>query len=960
MSHLKNLWQQQFSNELEQQKHLAARIQAELEFAEGLSEFEGKSTWPKLIAKARQIIADAAGRKIGQFAKAVAEAEDVLSPIGKAAKKYTLHCIGHAHIDMNWMWSWPETVATTNDTVTTVLKLMDEFPDFTFAQSQASVYEILRQYHPALLEQVRRRIAEGRWEVTAVHWVEGDKNLASGEALARHLLYTRQFCKEHLGLSPQDVTVDWEPDTFGHAATIPSIIAAGGARYYYMCRGGQADLPAVFWWQGPDGKRILVNRETTWYNDHLAEHAAKGMLTFRKMTGLKDWLFVYGVGDHGGGPTRRDLLRARDFATWPIWPTFRHSTLKRYYAILEAAGDRWPTRTGELNYEFTGCYTTQSEIKKSNRFGENYGVEAESAASLAWRMLGREYPSAAIREAWIDTLFGQFHDILPGSGVRATRQYQMGLFQKAAAATSMVKTQSYRALAAAIDTSFAAATLPGKAAPSVETMGLGGGPGRGTAEGALSSASHVVEGPCPFVVFNPTAAERSDTVVATIWDAGSGAFACDPKGKSFIIRRPDGSIVPAQRAGKGDYWGHNFIELAVPVSVGPMGYASFSVEEGIAEAADGPVKAAEGLYHPWGERIRMPKACTMENEHLQAEIDYATGGIKRLVDKSTGRDVVCSCEPMAVLEYMLERPRGMSAWVIHDPMECCPVQVVSVNMTQNGPYLAAVEVKCKVKESTITAVYTVRAGVPYVELSLDVNWLEMGGPQKGTPNLSIRFPMGVAEAVGRYEVPFGSIERKACAGQEVPALRWADVAGMTAEGSPAGCLIANDCKYGHSLNDSTLRVTLLRSSHDPDPLPEVGQHTMKFAIAPHGGALTAGQCVRLGAALNHPLVPVSTDVHAGKLASAASLISCDSPNVVLSSVKKAQEGNALVVRLFETEGVATGVTLRFAPALGTIAAVQEVDLLERPVSAPAAVAGDGMVKAEIGASAVLSLKIEFQ
>ena len=221
----------------------AARIVAELDFVQGLIRLHpAKATaWGRLARKAGDLVAaEAAKGARARLDKAVAAAEEMLRPVAKTAKSYTVHCIGHAHIDMNWMWSWPETVAVTNDTFTTVLKLMEEFEDFRFTQSQASVYEIVRRHNGELFERIRRRVAEGRWEVAAVHWVEGDKNLASGESLARHMLYTRAFAREQLGLSPADVPVDWEPDTFGHAATIPTIVSAGGAKYYYLCRGGAA------------------------------------------------------------------------------------------------------------------------------------------------------------------------------------------------------------------------------------------------------------------------------------------------------------------------------------------------------------------------------------------------------------------------------------------------------------------------------------------------------------------------------------------------------------------------------------------------------------------------------------------------------------------------------------------------------------------------------------------------
>ena len=156
------------------------------------------------------------------------QAEEILAPLGQAAKEYTIYCVGHAHIDMNWMWSWPETVALTYDTLATMDKLMDEFPEFRFTQSQASVYALTRQYAPELFQRIKQRVAEGKWEIVASQWVEGDKNLASGEILCRHLLYTRRWFEKHMGIAADQVKIAWEPDTFGHCWTLPGILARGG------------------------------------------------------------------------------------------------------------------------------------------------------------------------------------------------------------------------------------------------------------------------------------------------------------------------------------------------------------------------------------------------------------------------------------------------------------------------------------------------------------------------------------------------------------------------------------------------------------------------------------------------------------------------------------------------------------------------------------------------------------
>ena len=205
--------------------HLRERIESEIKFSREFVKLypEQAKTWEKLISDAGALITGLWERSSWEDCnQTVQEAEKILLPIGEAAKTYTIYCVGHAHIDMNWMWSWPETVAVTNNTFTTVLKLMEEFPDFCFTQSQASVYKIIKDFNPELFEQIKKRILEGRWEVAAVHWVEGDKNLISGESLVRHLLYTRRFVEENFGLKPEEVPLDWEPAVSYTHLTLPT------------------------------------------------------------------------------------------------------------------------------------------------------------------------------------------------------------------------------------------------------------------------------------------------------------------------------------------------------------------------------------------------------------------------------------------------------------------------------------------------------------------------------------------------------------------------------------------------------------------------------------------------------------------------------------------------------------------------------------------------------------------
>ncbi len=939
---------------------LVQRIQSEINFSRRLLKLQPEKAreWKGLISDASDIISSASRLSHRQeLIKAVFQAEEILSPIGAVAKTYTVHCVGHAHIDMNWMWSWPETVAVTNDTFTTVIKLMDEFPDFCFTQSQGSVYALIKKYNPELFEKIKDKVAEGRWEIAAVHWVEGDKNLASGESLARHLLYTRQFMKDNFGLKPEDLPLDWEPDTFGHAHTIPAIVSRGAVKYYYLCRGGKDEKPPIFWWQAPDGSRVLVNLETTWYISTIGPHNAFELLDFVEKTELKDWMKVYGVGDHGGGPTWRDILRCHEMDGWPIFPNFKMSTARDYYSLLERHKDKFPVVDKELNFEFTGCYTSQSHIKKFNRLGENQAVEAETAALLAKRILERDYPHQQLQDAWTNILFGHFHDILPGSGVRATRQYQSGLFQESAAAFGMIKNKSLNAIAGKIDTSFSIVEKDRTLLKKGQERSMGAGAGRGTSEGYLSSAVHQKDGSFPIVVFNPSAWQRNEVVCVSVWDVFESTQRQTASKKHFVVRAPDGKTIPSYQVEAGDYWGHTYIDLVFPVSIGPLGYKSYCIEEK-QDMTDEDSEEERGRVDLAEEDLGF------ENEYLSVRFDRLTGGIIQLIDKKTGVNLADKENPMALLEYILERPGGMSAWVIQDPKRrVCPLELNSLKVIQSNSYLASIQSKARLNQSDLTIAYTLRAGEPWLEIAVEAFWLEHGSSETGIPTLRMQFPTRIHQPKARYEIPFGSIERPLNKGEEVPGLRWANVSGHLKNSTVrGGLLLLNDCKYGHSLEESTLRLTLIRSSYSPDPLPELGSHTMRMALVPYGEDLTPADMVRLGASFNHPLQIIYTDTHEGALPSDANrLIACEPANIIVSSLKLAEQEDAVIVRLYEADGKRVTATLNFNPLLfGEIVDVEEVDLLERSLSDSTVRQLEKSVEVELLPYGIVTLKLKFR
>ena len=915
-------------------RHVLERWKWQLQFAEGLKRFQGDQgrAWEPLIARATATMEQAIAAA-GDLTAALAAAEGMLAPLGAEAKSHTIHCVGHGHIDMNWQWPWQETVATCNDTFLTMLKLMELFPTFTYSQSQASVYHLAKRYHPELWARIKARIAEGRWEVTASHWVEGDKNIGGGEALCRHLLYTRRFMREELGLTPEDVTIDWSPDTFGHAHTLPGIDTRGGVKHYYMMRSGGIDRPSMFWWQGVEGSRVLVYRDPKGYGSFPSAGQFRDLLNHREASGGRDNLLVYGVGDHGGGPTRRALRMISDMDSWPIFPRWQFSTTKRFFGELEKCGDRLPVWDRELNFEYTGCYTSLSSIKRNNRIAETVMAEADTIAAIGRHLLGRPVPADHLRESWQDTLFNHFHDILPGSGVRATREYNGGQTQRIQAQAGAIKIDTLRAIAAAIDTSFVGSPAAAAELAENEASNLGGGPG--WLVDGVSRAGHVHGHPGAFLVVNPNPWERREVVTHVIWE---GDEPWDGKGREriWVVRDVAGNVHPTQVLRRAN-WAHQFSEVAFPADVGPLAWNTLAVHEGTTPAPTNPARAIRVLtggqnHPPVVPRTDVPYV--LDNEHLRIVFDRKTSGIVSMVDKATGTEFADPQRPCALLEYQVERPYGMSSWIINDPMRTvCPLEVEAFDLQHEGPWIASFQAKYRLNDSRLTVTYTLKAGSRRLEIGIGARWVERGGGDLGTPRLNMRFPLALTQPELRCETPYGS-ERRETSGREVPALRWADLSGGLGSGAKGGVALLNDGKHGHSADGDVLRVTLIRSSSDPDPLPEIGDHAINLALVPHAGAVPASELDRLGIAFNQPLAVIGTDPHAGRLpAVLAEGARCAAGNAILAQIKPGDiDPDTMVLRVQEADGVAGPVRIHLSTAMfGSVTSAVETDVLERPL-----------------------------
>ena len=358
---------------------------------------------------------------VGEIERARSE----LIPLSKFAKQFKVHLIAHAHIDMNWLWPWQDTVHVIRRDFSTITSLMDKYPDLHFSQSQAVTYRTAEETDPKLFEKMRQKVESGNWDITAATWVEADLNMGGTEAMVRQILYAKRYIREKFGFEPR---VCWEPDTFGHVATMPQLLRRSGLDYYYFMRCGKGH--PMFWWQGPDGSRVLAFN-SVYNNDVTPRNVTEVAQSFHDRYGLKTSMLVYGVGDHGGGPMVADIEAAHKIKDKPTLPNAVLSSTHSFFTEVSGKRPKLPTVRGELNFVFDGCYSTHGDIKRYNRVCERLLVDAEKFSAMA-----SVDSRSALHDAWINALFNQFHDILDGSAVGDTYVQSAKLARQAIEAAS--------------------------------------------------------------------------------------------------------------------------------------------------------------------------------------------------------------------------------------------------------------------------------------------------------------------------------------------------------------------------------------------------------------------------------------------------------------------------------------------------------------------------------------------
>ncbi|HOU10528.1 MAG TPA: glycoside hydrolase family 38 C-terminal domain-containing protein [Clostridiales bacterium] len=865
------------------------RILAELDFALRISKNSENG-----LEKEIETALDALERRaaldgfIGQAA--AEEAEKMLAAAAAEAKKYTLLCASHAHIDMNWMWGYNETVAVTLDTFRTMLRLMDEYEDFTFSQSQASVYEIVAEHDPEMLEEIKRRVKEGRWEVTASTWVETDKNMPCGESLARHILYTKRYLSGLLDIDPETLNIDFEPDTFGHNVNVPEILSNAGVKYYYHCRG--YDALSLYRWESPSGNAITVYREPLWYNSGIDSTVAELVADYCIEHGLKTMLKVYGVGDHGGGPTRRDIEKLIDMSRWPVFPTIRFGTFREFFKTLDAVADTLPVVKDELNFIFTGCYTSQSRIKMSNRIIEGRLNEAEQFAALAAKTGTFKYRGDYLESAWRCALFNHFHDILPGSGVIDTREFALGRFQQAAAAANTTLAGAMRHIASLVDTSRIE-----DGGGLEETVSEGAGAGFSATDYGVSIPERGRGKTRIYHLFNPSPRERTQTAELIVWDW---------PGDLSRLKISDGAgDLPYQvvEAKKG-YWGHDYAKLLVFATVPACGYATLTLGE------SEPEKLFTAI--PGDPRVDRFEDLVLENELVRAVFDNENAALLSFTDKKTGRDLIDPSRPAALFRVIEEDDScGMTSWRVGRYMK---ITNIDTNVKMKKPALGGglrkqFSYSAGFGASRLDVTVSLDRGSRRLAFEVECDWQERPVKGKFVPQLNFTAPVAYSCSGYRYDIAYGTLFRNDL-DSDVPAVSWG--LAVPQENGADALMLISKTKYGFRGTGDSLSLALIRSSYDPDPYPENIMHRFGLALelVPAGTANLA--LAENAYDYNHPLTCVAGTRHAGSLPAAASLMRRVEGSAAPAAVKLKESGDGgLIVRVYETDGKDTEAVFEF-------------------------------------------------
>ncbi|MHB1484900.1 MAG: alpha-mannosidase [Saccharofermentanales bacterium] len=798
-------------------------------------------------------------------------------------------CIGQTHIDVAWLW----TLAVTEDkavrSFATVLKLMDEYPEYKFISSQPQLYKYVQKNAPDVFEKIRERVQEGRWEAEGAMFVESDCNIASGEALIRQILVGTGFFRREFGVTNK---ILWLPDAFGFSAALPQIMKRSGIKYFMTSKLSWNEFSRMpydtFDWIGLDGSRVLAYfmptheyRKTDGpdnsdpdrfaiYNGYLNPSQVMGNRQHYQQKHLsKETLLSFGYGDGGGGPTRDMLENYRRLEKGiPGIPRTSMTTALEFFKNLEkqVKNDKYlPEWTGELYLEYhRGTYTSMARNKKYNRLSEFAWQNAEWISSLNTLINGADYPDEKINDGWEVVLRNQFHDILPGSSIKEVYDDSKVEYESTLAASRSIIDNALIEISAGSDLN-------------------------NNNEQSLT-------------VFNPNG----------FADKGSVIFKMPDKNIHPVLKSGE-MTVDCQKLGDGTW-------LAFVPEIPSKGYRKFCLTESDVYPEIDPDDIQES-----GMSV---SADHMENDFFDIRLN-PKGQFISIFDKKAGREVIPEGRCSNVLIAYQDNPHNYDAWNI----ECYYKEkgweiddVENIIITESGPVRGCLKIRRRYQQSVINQSVYIWRDLPRIDIRNEIDWNENQTLVKGL------FPADLHCEEATFDIQYGNVQRSTHRNTswdlgkfEVCMHKWVD---LSEDGY--GFSVLNDGKYGCDINSETIGISMLKSPIYPNPDADKEHHDFTIALLPHNGNWRDGGTVRQANILNNPLMAVISTAEKkvrpiSTLQDTFSFIGTDKENVIVEVVKKAQDSSSWIIRIYECYNRRTKVRLTFAKKIQYIA---ECDLLE--------------------------------
>ncbi len=779
----------------------------------------------------------------------------------------TIYCVGHTHIDTAWLWRLKHTKEKCSRSFLTVLRLMEQYPEYVFLQSQPQLYEYMKEEFPELYEQMKGKVKEGRWETDGAMWVEADCNLTSGESLTRQILLGSRFIKEEFG---HDVEFLWLPDVFGYSWVIPQILKKAGINTFMTTKIAWNQYNRMphdtFYWKGIDGSEVLTHFITTpdpWvnvrrgdesratYSGQLVPSVVQGTWdAYRDKDINKDLLIAYGFGDGGGGVNRDMLERRRRIDKIPGLPNLKPIKAGEYFRKLhenvENTTQYVHTWDGELYLEYhRGTYTSQAYNKKMNRKMELLYRKAEwmtVMAALAQGIL-KNAKQEELTKGWKHLLTNQFHDIIPGSSIHEVYE-------------DCRKDYAY---------------IESVAQKVVESF----------------YADVQKESEDTYTIFNSGGWERTGIVMI-------------PEMREGVFKDENGEVLKAQKTDGG-----TLVEVE---RIPSMGYQVIAFE-----AAELP-KETEETFKVSEKNIETPYYVICLNEN---------GQITRLFDKTFSREVLPKGERANVLQVFEDKPLDFDAWdidIFYQQKMREITELVEFEVVECGKLQLKLHFKWNYMNSVICQDMVLYSDNRRIDFCTRVDYHEQNQLVKAA------FLVDIRSTYATYDVQYGNVRRPNHwntswdqAKFESVAHRWADLSERN-----YGVSILNNCKYGHDIKDNIMRITLLKAATMPDASQDQGLHEFTYSLLPHGGDFVEGNVVQEAFALNEPLQAVKGKTELPY----NSFLSFDNAQIELDAVKKSEDGSYIVIRFHEFAGSKQKVTLKLGFAFSSWC---EGDLRERAI-----------------------------